>query len=119
MTTYPRIVALNDECDSCSRCGRTGLKRVAWIATEPGEDPIPYGTTCALRVLRAAGKVSREARGWRAVELAYGQQQRADVRRVVGEYVKGIRVGFNEAALRKAERARHSSLICSRSHGLQ
>ncbi|MHC4643923.1 MAG: hypothetical protein ACYTBJ_00375 [Planctomycetota bacterium] len=27
-----KIIAVNDEVDTCSCCGRTGLKRVAWVA---------------------------------------------------------------------------------------
>jgi hypothetical protein len=50
MTTY-RILGINDDTDTCECCGKTGLKRVVWIATvsEGGfvSEPVPHGTTCA------------------------------------------------------------------------
>lgn len=49
-----KIVAVNDDVDTCACCGRTGLKRVAWVSeiVEGVEmDPAPYGTTCAAKAV--------------------------------------------------------------------
>lgn len=54
MNTRHKIIAVNDETDACSCCGRTGLKRVAWVvAVVDGVeyDPAPYGTTCAAKAV--------------------------------------------------------------------
>ncbi len=62
------IVAINDEASTCSRCGRTGLKRVAWVSVD-GEEPVPYGTTCVWRVLKAGGHPDAEGRAsWSKIE---------------------------------------------------
>jgi hypothetical protein len=46
-----KCVAVNDECDTCACCGRTRLKRVAWLLEFDANDPEPYGTTCAAHLL--------------------------------------------------------------------
>ncbi len=51
-----RYLATNDDESSCSCCGRTGLKRVVWLAEldEDGnevDDGLSYGTTCAAHLL--------------------------------------------------------------------
>jgi hypothetical protein len=51
------VMAVNDESDTCSCCGKTRLKRVVWISEE-GQDPSPFGTTCAAHAL--AGRVGRK-----------------------------------------------------------
>lgn len=54
-----RCVGVNDEADACSHCGKTGLKRVAWLLdTEGADEAAPYGTTCAAYMLLGR-KVSR------------------------------------------------------------
>ena len=66
MTRY-RIAAINDECEQCSRCGKSGLKRVAWVyeAEEGPASALPVGLDCAAILLgygeRKAGKVAKEA----------------------------------------------------------
>lgn len=57
-----RCVGVNDEADTCSQCGRTGLRRVAWLVplldgAADGE-VAPFGTTCAAHLLR--GRVGRK-----------------------------------------------------------
>ena len=50
------LLGVNDDHDTCSLCGRTNLKRVAWLApldadgNEAGE-AAPYGTDCAGALL--------------------------------------------------------------------
>ena len=54
MTTFFKIIAVNDDVDTCSCCGRTNLKKVAWVAqTVNGTeyDPAPFGTTCAANAV--------------------------------------------------------------------
>jgi len=49
-----KIVAVNDDVDTCSCCGRTELKRVAWVAEVVHGvemEPAPYGTTCAAKAV--------------------------------------------------------------------
>jgi hypothetical protein len=62
-----RIAAINDECETCSRCGKTGLKRVAWVFSEedgPGS-AAPVGLDCTAILLgygkRVQGRVAAKA----------------------------------------------------------
>ena len=65
MTTYT-IKGINDEEDTCSCCGKTGLKRVVWLAavSVDGEEsePMPLGTSCAAKKMfgKSSGKASDE-----------------------------------------------------------
>lgn len=55
-TTKYRLLGVNDDANTCTQCGRTNLKRVAWLApldadgNEDGE-AAAYGTDCAGRLL--------------------------------------------------------------------
>lgn len=65
MTTYT-IKGINDEEDTCSCCGKTGLKRVVWLAavSVDGEEsePMPLGTSCAAKKMygKSIGKAKDE-----------------------------------------------------------
>jgi len=63
----PRCVAVNDECDTCSHCGKRGLKRVAWLLHEGETEAVPYGTTCAAHLM--AGNVGRKPSYGKAEEI--------------------------------------------------
>ena len=62
-----RIMAVNDEEDTCSICGRTNLKQVAWVVEFDADgnavsDASPVGTTCAAKLarIRTATKTVRD-----------------------------------------------------------
>jgi len=56
--TY-KIKGINNDTDTCSCCGKTGLKRVVWLEEIDGTaDPAPYGTSCAARLLGMTGTKS-------------------------------------------------------------
>lgn len=47
-----RIRGINDESDTCSACGKTGLKKVVWIDdSEAGLDAEPFGVNCAALIM--------------------------------------------------------------------
>ena len=69
MNNKYRYYGVNDDESVCSHCGKTGLKRVVWLAVldEEGNEvsePAPYGTTCAAEML-----------GWR-----YGTRKQTESR---------------------------------------
>lgn len=51
-----KVLAINDDQEFCSCCGKQGLKRVVWLinldkdGNEYGE-PVNYGTSCAGKLL--------------------------------------------------------------------
>lgn len=52
-----QVMGINDDESYCSCCGKTGLKRVVWLATLDGDgnvdgQAVPFGTTCAAYLLR-------------------------------------------------------------------
>lgn len=56
MNNKYRYYGINDDESVCSHCGKTGLKRVVWLAQldEDGNEisePTPYGTNCAAEML--------------------------------------------------------------------
>jgi hypothetical protein len=69
MKTAPRIRVrgINNDHDTCSHCGKTGLKRVVWCEYLDAEgngtgDVEPIGTSCAARLLRTTTtRVTRSA----------------------------------------------------------
>ena len=47
----------NDDHDTCSHCGKSGLKRVVWLSYNDVEgnsmgNPEPVGTSCAARLMK-------------------------------------------------------------------
>lgn len=76
-----RLLGVNDDASTCTLCGRTNLKRVAWLApldadgNEDGE-AMAYGTDCAgnlllgsktagnTKVVRTRGEALSLARRW-------------------------------------------------------
>jgi hypothetical protein len=49
------IKGINDEQDSCSCCGKTGLKRVVWIEDTETGDINHFGTSCATQPAKCFG----------------------------------------------------------------
>lgn len=68
MTTY-LYRGCNDEADTCSCCGRTGLKRVVWLEEADGGEAAPYGTTCAALLL--TGRKLNRSEAEKAVDAAF------------------------------------------------
>jgi len=65
-TTAYKVMGVNNDHDTCSCCGRTGLKRVVWLARVDVDGfvgtPEPVGTSCAAMLLRCTTtKVERLA----------------------------------------------------------
>lgn len=66
MTAY-RFHGVDDEADTCARCGRTGLKRVVWLSRldsdgNPDEEPQAYGCDCAGELLAGRKTTSNTRR---------------------------------------------------------
>jgi hypothetical protein len=61
MATQYTLKGINDDQDTCSCCGKTGLKRVMWLmeldaeGNESGE-VFPMGTTCGAKKLGMSSK---------------------------------------------------------------
>ena len=57
LTTASRFVikGINDEQESCSCCGKTGLKRVVWIEDTETGDINHFGTSCATQPSKCFG----------------------------------------------------------------
>lgn len=95
-----KVLGVNDDCDTCSHCGRTGLKLVVWLAAE-GCDAEPVGRDCAARLLRTTA-----VRVQRAAETADRERAAAEAARVheIGD-VRSVRpfvvesVGQNGASV--------------------
>ena len=67
------IKGINDEQDTCSCCGKTGLKRVVWIEDTETGDINHFGTSCATRPAKCFGittkEINAEIRKFEAAEL--------------------------------------------------
>ena len=84
-----RIMGTDDSEDTCSCCGRQGLKRVVWVAPlDPDggieDSPAPYGTTCAARLLGYTYSSAKEAVGVK--KLVESEAVLAEVRARVETY---------------------------------
>jgi hypothetical protein len=90
MAKQHKLYGINDDTDECAKCGKTGLKRVMWIAeTVDGEaiaDPDPYGTTCGARLLGI------RARNPQKIQAAAYDQLYAEIadrtREIMGTFVR-------------------------------
>lgn len=54
------IKGINDEQDTCSCCGKTGLQRVVWIEDTDTGDINHFGTSCATRPAKGFGITTKE-----------------------------------------------------------
>jgi|GEM_PF-4348284 len=105
------LVEINDEHDTCEYCGKTGLKRVAWIRIEDGTT-VPFGVCCGARVLGVSkGGLAVKAQ---AVDLA---QKWRDAGHSAETIVKAIwnRFGFLVAV--KEATSERPKTICIGSFG--
>ncbi len=78
------LIEINDEHDTCECCGKTGLKRVAWIRIEDGT-VVPFGVCCAASVLG----VSKAGLSTKARAVALAKKWR-DAGHPAGVIVKGL-----------------------------
>ena len=94
---HAEIVAINDEESTCSRCGRTGLKRVAWVSVD-GAEPVPYGTTCVWRVLREVRHPATEQgrATWSRIEQVAREQAIARAVEILRSLPKSVISGPTE-----------------------
>lgn len=80
------LVGINDEADTCACCGKTGLKRVAWLLAEGADEPDPFGTTCAAHALRGReGAKPRYGAATKQLERALEEALRTAAARMVAE----------------------------------
>lgn len=93
METTFKVMGVNDDVDYCGHCGKTGLKRVVWLAPLDADGTVvgeaaPYGTTCAAWALNITNeKVSHSnARIDRAIALLQEQS--------VNEHIAALRKGW-------------------------
>lgn len=74
-----RYHGTDDSCDTCSCCGRSNLKRVAWLSLADGGEPLPYGTTCAALMMLGRRVPAGEAKA--LIETAERDEVRAIAQR--------------------------------------
>lgn len=79
-----KLLGVNQDHDTCSHCGRKGLKKVVWLDTvdvdgNPDGAPSPYGCNCAATLLRISS-----LQVWRKAE-AHDRKQKADASAVCHE----------------------------------
>ena len=55
-----QIKGINDEQDTCSCCGKSGLKRVVWIEDKETGDVDHFGTACAAQPAKCFGITTRD-----------------------------------------------------------
>lgn len=84
-----KIAAINDEVETCSLCGRTGLKRVAWVyRLEDGpHTAVPLGLDCASTVL---GYVKRV----KGSKIPVGAQRRAVLAFIADRWREAVSATF-------------------------
>jgi len=100
LLTDLRIVGINDDFDTCLCCGKTGLKKVVWIAdvSDPFAEAKPYGCVCAGYVLGWGKLAEGKARARAELEAQkYRTEKRLAAR---AEYVATIEYREYSNALR-------------------
>lgn len=76
------LIGINDDTDTCSQCGRKGLKRVYWMEYVDSEgvtttEPTPFGSECAARKLSI--QTHSKARTENALRAALVEEAMAQV----------------------------------------
>lgn len=98
------IVAINDETDTCSECGKTNLKKVAWIVDSLGDgEAVAVGVDCAARMLQWTEKSApaRVKRAERELVAALVERFTAELGGMVIPHVATIQVTEELDAQRK------------------
>ena len=78
MATF-KVKGINDDCDDCECCGKTGLKRVVWIENVETGDIQHFGTSCATNPAKAFGlkrEIAKAVRDFDTAAKAEKQAQR-------------------------------------------
>jgi len=74
------IKGINDEQDSCSCCGKTGLKRVVWIEDTQTGDINFFGTSCATNPAKCFGVTKGDvAKAVRVYQSELAQKKNAEI----------------------------------------
>jgi hypothetical protein len=86
-----RVMGVNDDVDYCGHCGKTGLKRVVWLAPVDADGTVcgeaaPYGTTCAWWALNGEKLTRSNARIEREIS--------ARLQKSVDDYITKLRTGW-------------------------
>lgn len=79
-----RVVGVNDDQDTCSHCGKTGLKSVVWLQNIQEQVEFPVGSSCAAKMLgwtekSAEGQRNRALREANATMLAAAEAHAASL----------------------------------------
>lgn len=90
-----KVKGINDEHDTCECCGKTGLKRVVWLAPldEDGQeicDPAPYGNVCAAYLLG----ITKERGGKSNARLTRALE--AKLEETVNAYISNLRANWKQ-----------------------
>lgn len=96
MPTEFKILGINDDQDTCQKCGKTHLKRVVWMVelTEDGEwagDPIHVGTSCAAHLMFGDKKAATKNTVDVFAKWATIAQKWLDKGHSVADVLKGLR----------------------------
>lgn len=88
-----RVMGINDDESYCSCCGKSGLKKVVWLAPVDGDGntdgtAAPYGTTCAAYLLRIT--TDKATRTTRQLERAIEEKLLAEV----SAHISALRAGW-------------------------
>ena len=78
MATF-KVKGINDDCDDCECCGKTGLKRVVWIENVETGDIQHFGTSCATNPAKAFNlkrEIAKAVRDFDTAAKAEKQAQR-------------------------------------------
>jgi hypothetical protein len=108
MTARYKVLGVNDDHDTCNCCGKTGLKRVVWLAELDADgnrvgDPTAVGCNCAARMLRLTHtrlwNLALEADRRQAAEEANQVHLVGDERSVVDWIIESV--GQNGASVQR------------------
>jgi hypothetical protein len=81
-----RVYGVNGDATYCACCGRTDLNRVVWMAQvneldEDIENPSPYGTVCAAKLLGWANHIRHSE----ALRAKLDEETRRTIERAINE----------------------------------
>jgi len=101
-----QIIAINQDTDTCSCCGKRDLKRVVWIKADAESDPVAHGTGCAAVAMGWSRKRGATA-NWKH-EIVASAMKIEDEKRFENWLAK------MEPAQQVIERAKHIARVARR-----